>query len=66
MTHQPSATTEKGSMKVKTLKLLFLDPDGFEASSVFISELEKIGLKIIYEDGAHPAYIVDTGIELKD
>ena len=47
-----------------TLKLLFLDPSRIQKSSKFIDDLEKIGIEVVFEHGAHPAYIVDTKLEI--
>ena len=50
---------------MKTLKLLFLDPSRFEKSAPFVSKIEEYGIVIVFECGAHPAYIIDTGIEIE-
>lgn len=50
-----------------TLKILFLDPERFteEYLDLVRKNLQKLPIIILHEEGAHPAYIVDTKIPVQ-
>ena len=50
-----------------TLKILFIDPARFaeEYLKKIEVQLGKLSIIVIYEEGAHPAYLLDTKISVE-